>query len=158
MRLPWLTLLVAAGTTGCDLSTKRAAILSTASGSRILIPGALDLVHAENPAMAFSLMASWPAAVRTALLITAALAGITFGLAIAVRKRMTPDRAISVGLIVGGAAGNLVDRLGDGTVTDFLYLHRGAFHWPVFNVADIAICAGALLLALRPGPRERPTA
>src|SRR5882672_10076006 len=107
MRLPWLTLLVAAGTTGCALSTKRAAILSTASGSRTLIPGALDLVHAENPAMAFSLMASWPTAVRATLLITVALVGITVGLVIAVRKRMTSDQTIGVGLIVGGAAGNL---------------------------------------------------
>jgi signal peptidase II len=54
--------------------------------------------------------------------------------------------ASGLGLVIGGAAGNLVDRLRGGTVTDFLYLHRGKFSWPVFNVADIAVSCGALLL------------
>jgi len=47
-----------------------------------------------------------------------------------------------IGLIMGGALGNAIDRLIDGAVTDFLDMHVGAFHWPTFNVADIAIVLG----------------
>lgn len=152
-----ITFLVALVTTSCDLSTKKAAIASTAGGVRTLIPGALQLVHWENPGMAFSLMAAWPASVRTVLLVLAAVLGIGGGFLLALRKRMSPVSAVGVGLVTGGALGNLVDRLAHGTVTDFLYFHRGAFSWPAFNVADIAICCGVGLLML--GARsERATA
>lgn len=62
----------------------------------------------------------------------------------------TTDRLVllSLGLVVGGAIGNVVDRLRFGAVVDFLYVHVGAFDWwPVFNVADSAVCIGAGLLA-----------
>jgi signal peptidase II len=61
----------------------------------------------------------------------------------------TTDRLVllSLGLVVGGAIGNVVDRLRFGAVVDFLYVHVGAFDWwPVFNVADSAVCIGAALL------------
>jgi signal peptidase II len=63
----------------------------------------------------------------------------------------TSDRLVlfSLGLVVGGALGNVVDRLRFGAVVDFLYVHIGAFDWwPVFNVADSAVCIGAGLLVL----------
>jgi lipoprotein signal peptidase len=113
-----------------------------------LIPGALDLVHSENPGMAFSLLVDWPARLRGGLLISTAVVGIVVALWVAVRRGTHRLARIGLGLIAGGAAGNLLDRMAGGTVTDFLYLHRGAFRWPVFNVADIAICVGAGLLAL----------
>ncbi|MTJ79870.1 MAG: signal peptidase II [Telmatospirillum sp.] len=54
---------------------------------------------------------------------------------------------VSLGLVVGGAVGNVIDRLRFGAVVDFLYVHIGAFNWwPVFNVADSAVCVGAALL------------
>ncbi|MDR0339430.1 MAG: signal peptidase II [Desulfovibrio sp.] len=63
-----------------------------------------------------------------------------------------PPRAhglfIALGAILGGAAGNLVDRLRLGAVVDFLDFHYAGYHWPAFNVADIAICVGAALTAL----------
>lgn len=56
---------------------------------------------------------------------------------------------LALGLVVGGAAGNLVDRLHYGAVVDFLYVHVGAFDWwPAFNLADSAICVGAALLVM----------
>jgi len=54
---------------------------------------------------------------------------------------------LALGLVVGGALGNVIDRLRYGAVVDFLYFHVGAFNWwPAFNVADSAICVGAVLL------------
>ncbi len=56
--------------------------------------------------------------------------------------------AIAIGLVIGGALGNVVDRLRYGAVADFLDLHVGAYHWPAFNVADSAITVGVLLILL----------
>ncbi len=54
---------------------------------------------------------------------------------------------LAIGLVIGGAAGNVIDRLRFGAVVDFLYVHIGVFDWwPAFNVADSAICVGAVLL------------
>ena len=55
---------------------------------------------------------------------------------------------VSLSLILGGALGNLWDRISLGYVVDFLDFHYGGYHWPAFNVADSAICVGALLLIL----------
>ncbi|SMH61448.1 signal peptidase II [Azospirillum agricola] len=67
-----------------------------------------------------------------------------------------PDRplAAAAGAIAGGAIGNVVDRLRQGAVTDFLDLHAFGWHWPTFNVADVLIVGGAAAIALR-SPRER---
>jgi signal peptidase II len=56
--------------------------------------------------------------------------------------------AAAIGLVVGGAIGNVIDRLRFGAVVDFLDFHIGAWHWPAFNVADSAICVGVALMAL----------
>jgi signal peptidase II len=56
--------------------------------------------------------------------------------------------AISLSLILGGAVGNLIDRLLFGYVIDFLDIYYGSYHWPAFNIADSAICVGAVLLIL----------
>jgi len=149
MRRPLLTaVFIALFTSGCDLSSKHWAILSTATGPRPVIPGALDLVHWENPGMAFSLMRSWPPTFRAIILGTAALVAIAAGLYVVATRPMPRSATIAIGLIAGGALGNLIDRAHNGTVTDFLHVHRGAFDWPAFNVADIAVTCGAILLAL----------
>jgi signal peptidase II len=149
MRRPLtIAILVALLISGCDLSSKQWAIQSTASGPRSVIPGALDLVHWENPGMAFSLMRTWPAGIRTVLLGSAALLAIVIGLVAVAKLPMRLSAIIGVGLVMGGALGNFIDRAHNGTVTDFLHLHRGAFDWPAFNVADIAVTCGALLFVL----------
>ena len=56
--------------------------------------------------------------------------------------------AVAIGLIIGGAIGNVVDRLRLGGVVDFLYFHAGAWYWPAFNLADSAICLGVAALLL----------
>ena len=57
-----------------------------------------------------------------------------------------PEMAAAVGLIAGGALGNVVDRLRHGAVTDFLDFHAAGYHWPAFNLADTAIFVGVALL------------
>jgi signal peptidase II len=56
--------------------------------------------------------------------------------------------ALAIGLVIGGAAGNVVDRLRFGAVIDFLYFHAGSWYWPAFNLADSAICLGVAAMLL----------
>jgi signal peptidase II len=146
---------VALCTSGCDLSSKHWAILTTARGPRSVIPGALDLVHWENPGMAFSLMRDWPPGVRMWLLSAAAIVAIIIGLVALARRPMGLIGTIGIGLIMGGALGNFLDRAHNGTVTDFLHVHRGSFDWPAFNVADIAVTCGAFLMLIGMSKRAR---
>jgi signal peptidase II len=115
-----------------------------------IIPGFFRLTHLENTGAAFSLFADSPSPFRTTLLIAfsvAALAVISF--------LLWKDRGVfhsgtlALSLIMGGAVGNLWDRLFYGKVTVFLDFYIGAHHWPPFNVADSAIVVGALLHFLR---------
>ncbi len=69
--------------------------------------------------------------------------------------------AVAIGLIIGGAIGNVVDRLRFGAVIDFLYFHAGSWYWPAFNLADSAICLGVAAMLLdglrlrRPAPQAK---
>jgi len=56
--------------------------------------------------------------------------------------------AVAIGLVIGGAVGNVIDRLRFGAVVDFLDFHVGSWHWPAFNVADSAICVGVAVMLL----------
>lgn len=115
------------------------------------IPGFFNIVHAENPGAAFSMLADSSPAVRSvfliglAMLVTAILVAALFG------KFGIVDSSLSrwaISLILGGASGNLLDRIRVGTVTDFLEFYAGTYYWPAFNVADSAIFCGAVLLFL----------
>ncbi|HWS17386.1 MAG TPA: signal peptidase II [Candidatus Elarobacter sp.] len=115
-----------------------------------IVPGFFRLTHLENTGAAFSLFADSTSPFRTALLIAfsvAALAVVSFLL----WKDRTVFNAgtLALSLILGGAVGNLWDRLADGKVTDFLDFYFGVHHWPPFNIADSAIVVGALLLLVR---------
>lgn len=123
-----------------------------------IIPGFFRLTHLENTGAAFSLFADSTSPFRTALLIAfsvAALAVISF--------LLWKDRGnfhsgtLALSLILGGAVGNLWDRLSDGKVTDFLDFYIGIHHWPPFNVADSAIVVGALLLFMRMLRKDQPS-
>ncbi len=71
------------------------------------------------------------------------------------RRRDFNTTTLALSLIMGGALGNLWDRLMEGKVTDFLDFYIGAHHWPPFNVADSAIVVGALLLLVRALRKEK---
>ena len=125
-----------------------------------VIPGWLRLVHNENPGAAFGMLADGNPILRSILLIgVSAVVLILVLLALIVR---TPAYAgaltrFGLGSVLGGALGNLYDRAGRGTVTDFIEVFHGDWIFPAFNVADSAITVGAILLllgVLRSG--ERP--
>lgn len=104
-----------------------------------------NLVHVHNTGAAFSLFANQSGWQRWFFLAVAALAsGVILWLLAGTRGR-TPF-AIALALILGGALGNLIDRLAYGHVIDFLDFHAAGWHWPAFNLADSAITVGAGLL------------
>jgi signal peptidase II len=118
-----------------------------------VIPGFLNLTHVRNTGVAFGLFASEGAADGTWLLIALGLVALA---AVSVYFWFTPghDRLllIALSLVVGGAIGNLIDRVSSGAVTDFVDIYVGSHHWPAFNVADSAITIGIVHKEPEPAP------
>jgi signal peptidase II len=114
-----------------------------------VIPSLFRLVHTENPGAAFGFLANGNPILRTFVLIGVAFA-VLFFVASTLWSRRSSSSSLwsrfSFALILGGAAGNLYDRIGRGTVTDFLEIYNGDWTFPAFNVADSAITIGATLL------------
>ena len=110
--------------------------------TRRVIGGALTLVHEQNSGVAFSLLTGSEAGV-----IVITLAVVCAVLAFFARQRARRWMWLACGLVVGGAIGNLADRVLRGSVTDFIKLPD----WPAFNVADTAITIGVLTLVLAVG-------
>ncbi|MGH6897272.1 MAG: signal peptidase II [Geminicoccaceae bacterium] len=104
----------------------------------------LNLVVVWNPGVSFGMFASAGA------LMPWLLSGLALAVAVALgfwlRQAEHPLAGIALGLIIGGALGNVIDRVRFGAVVDFLDFHALGYHWPAFNVADSAICVGAALL------------
>jgi signal peptidase II len=118
----------------------------------VLIPGVLDLDHTTNSGGAFGLGQSAP------WLFAAASIGVSVAIVVASLRIEHIGTAIALGLVLGGALGNLTDRIVQsqggpltGRVVDFIDVHV----WPVFNFADSAIVIGAVLLAVLSGRRDR---
>lgn len=106
----------------------------------------LNLVHVRNPGAAFGLLAGLGDRYLMLGLTLAALAALFFLVfRVAPRNRWT---GLSAGFVLGGAVGNLIDRVRFGQVTDFLDFHLSGYHWPVFNLADSALTCGFILLGL----------
>src|SRR5437879_8760764 len=114
-----------------------------------IIPGFFRLTHTENTGAAFSLFADSPSRWKTALLIAFSLVAMVI-VSILLWKQTRPltMTGIALSLILGGAVGNLWDRLASGRVVDFLLFYVKQYQWPVFNMADSAIVVGASLLVL----------
>jgi signal peptidase II len=152
----WLALAILAA----DRATKYAVESLTIEGfRRVLLPGFAALVHSRNAGMAFGMFADsqtrWFAAV--VLLVSGGVVLLLAWLLFAGRVD-TALAGAGLSLLAGGAAGNLLDRLLHGAVTDFVELHVGSFYWPAFNLADAAITIGAALLLIelfRGDPRRR---
>ena len=124
-----------------------------------LIPGFFRLTHLENTGAAFSLFADSPSPWAARLLVLFSLmAVIVISTLLWKSKGILNFTTLSLALVLGGALGNLWDRLIYGHVTDFLDVYIGSYHWPPFNVADSAIVLGAVFLAGRalfaPGKTE----
>jgi signal peptidase II len=115
-----------------------------------VVDGLLALTLVLNPGLAFGLLGGVPPAWRW---VVAALSLLALAVLARVALRVLPAGGwtgrLSIGLIFGGAVGNLVDRARFGAVVDFVDVHWRGWHWPAFNVADSAITVGVALLALR---------
>ena len=108
-----------------------------------------NLVLTLNRGMSFGLFnAGDGGGALNALLFSLAAAIIVAGLIYWLSRVSSPLLAIAIGLIVGGAVGNVVDRIRHGAVVDFLDFHIGYWHWPAFNLADSAICLGVAMMLL----------
>jgi len=114
-----------------------------------VIPGLFNIVHTENPGIAFGLLADLANPWRDIILI--GLAILVLAIISAVLLRAGAQNLLlrmGLALVMGGAVGNLFDRVVHGTVTDFVEVHVGEHYFPAFNVADSAITIGACLLLL----------
>jgi signal peptidase II len=129
-----------------DQITKAMAQTRLASGEIVELLPVLNLRLGFNRGISFGLApAEGIAGLWGLIVLTAA---IVISLAVwAVRTGDGRER-LPLSLILGGAIGNLIDRVRDGMVTDFIDLHAAGYHWPTFNIADIAITAGAGLFVL----------
>ena len=115
-----------------------------------LVDDLLSFTLVMNPGLAFGLLGTVPRAWRW---VVAALSLVALAVLARVALRVLPDGGpvgrVAIGLIFGGAVGNLIDRARFGAVVDFVDVHWRGWHWPAFNVADSAITVGVALLALR---------
>ncbi|MDJ0948035.1 MAG: signal peptidase II [Alphaproteobacteria bacterium] len=110
----------------------------------IEVTGFFNIVMAWNTGVSFGMFASDSPYGRWAL-VALALA-ISAGMAVWLLRAETRLQAAALGLVIGGALGNVIDRLRFGAVADFLDFHAGGYHWPAFNAADSAIAVGVALL------------
>jgi len=125
-----------------------------------VIPGWLRIVHTENPGAAFGVLASGNPILRSCILIGVSSLVLVF-VASALWNPGTsfhaPAPRLGLALILGGALGNLYDRIAHGMVTDFVEVYHGLWSFPAFNVADSAITVGAILLFIEfVSPRRKP--
>src|SRR5579871_2798268 len=125
-----------------------------------VIPGFFRLTHTENTGAAFSLFADSPSHWRTTLLITFSVVAMVVVIALLWKQtKALTISGIALSLILGGAFGNLWDRVARGRVVDFLLVYVKQYQWPVFNLADSAIVVGACLLVMEIlfAPKTNPT-
>ena len=118
--------------------------------SKPIVPPFLDLHYIRNTGAAFGLLSGSHADFRIPFFIL--VSSVAIGIILYLFYKLEESEVmmpLALALVLGGAIGNLVDRIRQGEVIDFILVHYKAFHWPAFNVADIAITAGVGLLVLR---------
>jgi signal peptidase II len=128
-----------------------------APGERMLtLTGFFNLVLTWNRGMSFGLFNN--DAALNGIVFTALAAVIVATLLVWLHRAQDMLLAIAIGLVIGGAVGNVIDRLARGAVVDFLDFHLGSWHWFAFNLADAAICIGVGLMVIDSllGRREAP--
>ena len=131
-------------------------------GRLTVLPGFFDLVYVRNTGIAFGLFPAGGELAGTLLLTALGFAALVV---VSLYFRATSEREplllLSLSLVLGGAVGNLVDRLLMRAVTDFLDVYVGSHHWPAFNVADSGVTVGIILMlahSFGPQLRRRPSA
>jgi signal peptidase II len=137
-------------TVGCDRVTKHLAITRLAEAEpRSFLAGTFRLEYAENTGAFLSLGSTLPDHLRTGLLTFGVAVGLIVVAVVAIRKRWAGLPLAGAALIWAGGVSNLVDRAMRGSVVDFMNVGVGWLRTGIFNVADVAIFAGAVLIAAR---------
>ena len=147
----WLCVLIAAAVVALDRWSKLWVVHHVRRGSAItIIPHVFRITHVLNTGAAFSMFAesASPTAVRNGLIAFSAVAGVAVLAMIWKWGRALTLTTFALSLILGGAIGNLYDRIRFAYVVDFLEVHIVHYHWPDFNIADSAIVVGACLLLI----------
>ena len=153
----WRWFALAAAVIVADQIVKWVVLHNFAPGEQRVVTSFFNLVLVFNKGAAFSLFASAPGWQAPILTTFALVASLVVGWFIV----RSPDKtlfSLGLALILGGALGNVIDRLRFGQVVDFLDFHAFGWHWPAFNVADSAISIGAVILILEGfvGREKRP--
>ena len=144
--------LIAAAVVG-DQLTKTAALSLLSQGTAVPVLPGFNLSLGFNTGASFGMMGGFMAG--KPLLMAALTGALTIAFAVmAFRAQPALERA-GLALVVGGALGNIIDRLRQGAVTDFLDFYWRDWHWPTFNVADIAITLGTVLILAASLPLRR---
>jgi signal peptidase II len=133
-----------------DQASKLVIVRSLRLGQGIpVLPGFFDIVFVLNPGAAFGFLATLSESVRNPFFIFISVMAVV--LIVFYHARYLREHrlvTVALGLVLGGAVGNLIDRLRYGMVVDFLDVHLAQYHWPAFNVADSAISIGVSLMVL----------
>ena len=136
-----------------DQLTKAAALSALSQGIAVPVFPGFNLTLGFNEGASFGMMGGVMAG--KPLLMAALTGALTLAFAVMAFRAQHPLERIGYGLVVGGALGNIIDRLRQGAVTDFLDFYWRDWHWPTFNVADIAITLGAVLILAASLPLRR---
>ncbi len=125
-----------------------------------VIPSFFNVIHVRNPGGAFSLLAGTSEAFRVPFFLI--MAGLAVAALIYFLREIGEHQKVllfAVAGVLGGAVGNLIDRVTIGAVTDFLDVYWGDYHWPAFNVADSFITVGVIVLLAQSlfAPTESPS-
>ena len=124
-----------------DYATKAVVLSQLSLGQSIEVASFFNLVYVLNKGVSFSMLSNAGPVLLTALAVLISLSVVYF-----MFKEKDSFSRTALALILGGAVGNIIDRIRYGAVVDFLDFHAFGYHWPAFNVADSAICIGVMLL------------
>jgi signal peptidase II len=116
-------------------------------GSKVVVDGFFNLRYSENPGVAFGMLQQLPGG----RLVLTLLAVVAFALVFSYLRKTEANATLlhlALGLVGGGAVGNVVDRVAYGRVTDFIVWHVKRHEWPAFNIADAALCVGVALIVI----------
>ena len=152
MKKRWIVVLIAA-TTLADQLSKAAALSKLALGQPVAVMPGFSLTLGFNEGSSFGMLSGVMAG--KPLLMAALTGALTLMFAVMAFRARQPFERAGFALVVGGALGNIIDRLRQGAVTDFLDFYWRDWHWPTFNVADIAITLGAVLILAASLPLRR---
>ena len=152
-----LWLLYSTAVIALDLLTKQWVVQAFSYGDSLPLTSFFNLVRAHNSGAAFSFLAGAGGWQRLFFIAVASIASAVIIYLLRKHHRETLF-SLALSLVLGGALGNLIDRIRWGYVVDFLDFFYGTYHWPAFNVADMAISGGVMLLILdslrKPGGKK----